>query len=829
MASSTQYAKYSGLGGTSGGGGSGTVTSVGLVDGSSTPIYTITGSPVTTSGNLTFSLKNETANFVFAGPTNGAAAQPTFRLLVPADIPDISSLYWSLTGNAATTPGTNFVGTTDAQDLVFKTNALEAFRVDTSQRMGIGTNSPTYGLHFKEAGAAFTDGMVIEGSGANAARFWNLFADTTGFFYLRNPNETYFPLAFSNIGFMGVGVGSPLAQLHVFPRDAATTVNIVQGFASQVNDLTQWQDSATNVLAGVDPLGRVYTNDQFQQNKTVSNTAIAGDFALSTSLTLDGTTSSSQSVYANNQFLALRNTATITAGNNFFGNNLNMVLSDTAQTDGAFALSTNVTFQDSAIANNVQLGSFSLTVQDTANSGNITGVNTNIQIKNNAVAGGVIVDNPAIAVTDNAVINNLTIVNANPQISGAATMTGYTTAYVGGQFSGTSHSDNINGLSVNLDLSGSMTCTNFSPVVINPQISGTPTITNGVTFVNIVPSTVAVLQSATGLKVDMNSVQLDPVQAAAGNQIVGLDVQGQGNSISANIDTSIITVAGEWQHNLIGGTLHIASGFPLTGQFGFGNNTGVTILAEDDMQPDAGGLGFSLDGFASQVSVVAGKTFDTLNFMLAGASIPAPSTGGTVVHLNSYRAAGFIPSGGTLNVTNLKAFNGDPLLDSTGATNAWGVHIGATTVDNWFSKNVVVGGATEKPTNASVGIELAGTTKAVVLSRLTTAQRNALTATEGMIIENVSTHTIDYYNGTVWVSLTAATSSTEAQEVPAGLINNSNVTFTLANTPISDASVKLYQDGLFLRQGVDYTLAGAVITMTVAPTFGQTLDADYFF
>jgi len=46
---------------------------------------------------------------------------------------------WSSTGNAGTTPGTNFVGTTDAQDLVFKTNATEQMRVTTAGSVGIGT------------------------------------------------------------------------------------------------------------------------------------------------------------------------------------------------------------------------------------------------------------------------------------------------------------------------------------------------------------------------------------------------------------------------------------------------------------------------------------------------------------------------------------------------------------------------------------------------------------------------------------------------------------------------------------------------------------------
>jgi hypothetical protein len=68
----------------------GSVTSVGLADGSTTAIYGISGSPVTTSGTLTESLLNESANKIFAGPSNGSSTQPTFRSLVSADIPSLS-------------------------------------------------------------------------------------------------------------------------------------------------------------------------------------------------------------------------------------------------------------------------------------------------------------------------------------------------------------------------------------------------------------------------------------------------------------------------------------------------------------------------------------------------------------------------------------------------------------------------------------------------------------------------------------------------------------------------------------------------------------------
>ena len=71
----------------SGGGGSGTVTSVGLQDGSTAPLYSISGSPVTTSGTLELTLETQTKNTVLAGPASGSNAQPTMRALVTADLP----------------------------------------------------------------------------------------------------------------------------------------------------------------------------------------------------------------------------------------------------------------------------------------------------------------------------------------------------------------------------------------------------------------------------------------------------------------------------------------------------------------------------------------------------------------------------------------------------------------------------------------------------------------------------------------------------------------------------------------------------------------------
>jgi hypothetical protein len=68
------------------GAGLGTVTSVGLT---LPNIFTVTNSPVTTTGSLTATLASQSANRLFASP-NGSAGQPTFRSLVAADLPTVT-------------------------------------------------------------------------------------------------------------------------------------------------------------------------------------------------------------------------------------------------------------------------------------------------------------------------------------------------------------------------------------------------------------------------------------------------------------------------------------------------------------------------------------------------------------------------------------------------------------------------------------------------------------------------------------------------------------------------------------------------------------------
>ena len=73
-----------------------------------------------------------------------------------------ASAGWDLLGNAGTVAGTNFLGTTDAQDLVFRTNNTEKIRILSNGNVGIGTNSPLGKLDVFTGGVASWDRMVVK-------------------------------------------------------------------------------------------------------------------------------------------------------------------------------------------------------------------------------------------------------------------------------------------------------------------------------------------------------------------------------------------------------------------------------------------------------------------------------------------------------------------------------------------------------------------------------------------------------------------------------------------------------------------------------------------
>lgn len=84
-----------------GGGGGGNVLSFAAND--AAPLFTTSVASPTVNPVLSFALSNATANRVFAGPTTGSPATPTYRALVAADLPNTAVTPGSF-GSATATP-----------------------------------------------------------------------------------------------------------------------------------------------------------------------------------------------------------------------------------------------------------------------------------------------------------------------------------------------------------------------------------------------------------------------------------------------------------------------------------------------------------------------------------------------------------------------------------------------------------------------------------------------------------------------------------------------------------------------------------------------------
>jgi hypothetical protein len=65
------------------------------------------------------------------------------------------------------------------------------------------------------------------------------------------------------------------------------------------------------------------------------------------------------------------------------------------------------------------------------------------------------------------------------------------------------------------------------------------------------------------------------------------------------------------------------------------------------------------------------------------------------------------------------------------------------------------------------------------------------------------------------------------QEVPTGLVNGSNTSYTLSSTPHSAKSVRIYLNGIKQLYTTDYSVSGTTVTMVTAPATGQKIEAEY--
>lgn len=265
-----------------GGGGSGTVTSVGLSAPAS--ILTVSNSPVTTAGTLALALANQNANTIFAGPASGAAAAPTFRAPVALDISGLTVL--AASGSAAA-PGHSFAADS-ATGLYLPSAGI--LNVSTSNSTPVSFNSSglilsaaSY-LGFGSSGTAspdtflFRDGVASSLALRNGTNVQNMYIYGT---WTNASNWEKLVFTYSGGAFvvgtqhLGTGVARPLTV------QAGGTLTHQFGIGGGLAPLST--NPGPDLGVGATPFRTLYANGGIslgEATKTVAYTAATNDRSL---------------------------------------------------------------------------------------------------------------------------------------------------------------------------------------------------------------------------------------------------------------------------------------------------------------------------------------------------------------------------------------------------------------------------------------------------------------------------------------------------------------------------------------------------------------------
>ena len=186
-----------------------------------------------------------------------------------------STTGWSLTGNAGTSSATNFLGTTDVQDLVLKTNNTEWMRILSNGNVGIRTPTPSMALDVFSGSTTNADAAIrgsSTGIGAILFGVRGIAASTTtdaaGVYGSTTGNgQVYGVLGITNAtkdnasGVRGYASGASGAINGVWGENASGTSGStgVYGFSSSTANGTNW----SNPISGI--YGRAATStSQYQ-------------------------------------------------------------------------------------------------------------------------------------------------------------------------------------------------------------------------------------------------------------------------------------------------------------------------------------------------------------------------------------------------------------------------------------------------------------------------------------------------------------------------------------------------------------------------------------
>lgn len=163
-------------------------------------------------------------------------------------------------------------------------------------------------------------------------------------------------------------------------------------------------------------------------------------------------------------------------------------------------------------------------------------------------------------------------------------------------------------------------------------------------------------------------------------------------------------------------------------------------------------IGIAALGLPAVLTMGAGSTLDRVYGALFALSLDASAGGGTVDEVGLCRAVS-IPNGST-TVNNLYGYLFDLPFGDPG-TKTFGFY-DRPGKNNYLAGTLLIGGtpgSDDVVTNSSVALEVKSTTKAILASRMTSTERDALTAVNGMLIYNTTTDKMQARAAGSWVDL----------------------------------------------------------------------------